>query len=427
MRAVLPVVLAAQFVVPMSISGTAIALPVIAADLGSDPTPLQWVVNGFNVSFALFTLVWGAVSDRIGHRASFRIGVVLTAAASLVSALAPSLLLLDAARVVAGIGAAAVLVGSTSILSLHFHGTERATAFALFGTINGLGLALGPTISGLLVALVEWRGVFAAQALVLACAAVGTLALPPLRTESRTDRLLDFALLRNRRFLALCLVPVAGAIGFVTLLTYLPAALSAVASLTPGRSGLFMLAMTIPVLLAPLTVARLSRVFDAVTPTRVVLASLGCLVLGNIGMLALQPGVHLAVVVLPMILVGLGFGLPIGLVDGEALAAVPPHSSGTAAGVLNLFRIGSEAVTVAAYAWLLAFFVRGQVPNEADADAAAAGQPGFADAYAHAFSEVIGLVVVAVAVTAAAVIALSRTARSDVSSANAFSATGDPR
>ncbi|CCQ13980.1 Permease of the major facilitator superfamily protein [Rhodococcus sp. AW25M09] len=380
MRAVLPVVLAAQFVVPMSISGTAIALPVIAADLGSDPTPLQWVVNGFNVAFALFTVVWGAVSDRIGHRTSFRIGVLLTATASLVSAFAPSLLLLDAARVFAGIGAAAVLVGSTSILSLHFQGTERATAFALFGTVNGLGLALGPTISGLLIAAIDWRGVFVAQALVLLVAAVGTLTLPVLRAHSTADRLLDFRLLRNRRFLALCLVPVAGAIGFVTLLTYLPAALSAVASLTPGRAGLFMLAMTIPVLIAPLTVARLSRMFDAVTPTRVILASLGCLVVGNLGMLALQPSVPLAAVVIPMILVGFGFGLPIGLVDGEALAAVPPHSSGTAAGVLNLFRIGSEA-----------------------------------------------LMVVAVTVTTAAIIALSRTARSDVSSANALPATGDSR
>ncbi|MGV8874078.1 MAG: MFS transporter [Rhodococcus sp. (in: high G+C Gram-positive bacteria)] len=427
MKAVLPVVLAAQFVVPMSISGTAIALPVIAGDLGADPTPLQWVVNGFNLAFALFTIVWGAVSDRIGHRASFRIGVLLTAAASVVSALAPSLLVLDLARVLAGIGAAAVLVGSTSILSLHFTGTEHATAFALFGTVNGLGLALGPTISGLLIAVVDWRGVFAAQALVLILAGVGTLALPALRTESTANRLLDVTLLRNRRFLALCLVPVAGAIGFVTLLTYLPGALSAVASLSPGRAGLFMLAMTIPVLIAPLTVARLSRKFDAITPGRVILASLGCLVLGNLGMPALQPGVPLAVVVVPMMLLGLGFGLPIGLVDGEALASVPPQSSGTAAGVLNLFRIGSEAVMVAGYAWLLTISIRGELPDRADADAAAAGQPGFADAYAHAFTEVILVVIVALVVTAAAVIGLSRTARSHVSSANALSATGDPR
>ncbi|MFY2790105.1 MFS transporter [Rhodococcus sp. MALMAid1271] len=427
MRAVLPVVLAAQFVVPMSISGTAIALPVIAADLGSDPAPLQWVVNGFNLAFALFTVVWGAVSDRIGHRASFRSGVVLAAAASVISASAPSLLWLDAARVFAGIGAAAVLVGSTSILSLHFQGTERATAFALFGTVNGLGLALGPTISGLLVAAFDWRGVFAAHALVLALAAIGTAALPVLRAESTSDRLLDFTLLRNRRFLALCLVPVAGALGFVTLLTYLPAALSGVASLSPGRAGLFMLAMTIPVLLAPLTVARLSSRFDTLTPDRVILTSLGCLVLGNLGMLFLQPGLPLPALVIPMILVGLGFGLPIGLVDGQALAAVPAHSNGTAAGVLNLFRIGSEAAAVAGYAWLLTLLVRRQVPDGADADAAASGQPGFADAYAHAFSEVIALVAVSVAVTAAVIIVLSRTARSNVSSANALSATGDPR
>lgn len=409
----LPVVLVAQFVIPMSIAGTAIALPQIAGDLGESPGPLHWVVNGFNLAFALFTIVWGAASDRIGHKISFRIGIAVTGLAGVASALAPNMLFLDGARVLAGIGAAAVLVGSTSILSNTYSGTARAKAFAAFGTVNGLGLALGPTIAGLLVGAIGWRGVFLAQALILACAFLGSLTLPR-HTQPRDEAantgvtaLLDLTLLRNRKFLGLCLVPVAGAIGFVTLLTYLPNALSGIASMDPTSAGLVMLAMTTPVLLAPAVVAKLVT-SGRTTPTTVVYVSLAALVVGDLGMLALTPASSLWLIVIPMALVGIGFGLPIGLVDGEALAAVPTHSSGTAAGVLNLFRIGSEAVLVAGYAWLLTYLVTTRMPADPDADATAAGIAGHPHQYADAFHSVVGILATLVAVTAVAVVLLMR-------------------
>ncbi|PGX60859.1 hypothetical protein B6N40_09835 [Cutibacterium avidum] len=124
-RWALPVILAAQLVMPLSIAGTAVALPQIAAQLGSTPGPLQWIVNGFNMAFALCTLVWGPVADRVGHDRVFRLGVTIVLVASLASALAPSLLFLDAARVLAGIGAAAVLTGATAVLSLAWEGPAR--------------------------------------------------------------------------------------------------------------------------------------------------------------------------------------------------------------------------------------------------------------------------------------------------------------
>ncbi|RRQ28311.1 MFS transporter [Rhodococcus sp. Eu-32] len=400
----LAVVLTAQFVIPMSIAGTAIALPRIAADLGESPGPLQWVVNGFNLAFALFTVVWGAASDRIGHHISFRIGVAVTSLAGLASAVAPDLLVLDIARIVAGIGAAAVLVGATSILSNLYSGTARATAFAAFGTVNGLGLALGPTIAGLLVGHFGWRWVFFAQAVVLAVACAGTKAIPAVR--ARTSSGLDLSLLRNRLFLGLCLVPVAGAIGFVTLLTYLPAAMSGIRSTTPGSAGLLMLVMTVPVLVAPAIVARVIT-STRVGPLVIIHTSLVALVIGTLGMLLLTPGGSIWWILLPMTLLGLGFGLPIGLVDGEALAAVPAHSSGTAAGVLNLFRIGGEALFVAAYAALLTHLVRGAMPDDARADATAAGVPGFPHEYATAFAHTVTVLVVLLIGVGAAVVALT--------------------
>ena len=400
-RWTLPIVLVAQFVTPMSIAGTAIALPETSGSLGAQPTALQWVVNGFNVAFALGVLAWGSLSDRIGYRRTFTIGAAVFAIGSIVSAAAPTLLLLDAARTVAGIGAAAILVGASSMLSSAFEGSARTKAFALFGTINGLGLALGPTISGLLVAGVGWRGVFLVQAAVLALAAIGSRALPRNDTadplDGKRSPILDLALLRNREFLAMCLVPVAGSIGFVTLLTYLPSALSGIKAMNSGAAGLTMLAMTIPVLVAPTAVAKLMTTVRSVTVGSVVYASLAALLLGNVGILLLAEDRSIIWIIAPMVLLGLGFGLPIGLVDGHALAVVPAERAGTAAGLLNFFRIGSEAILVAAYAFVLSTIV-GQHLTGGAADDTAAGQPGQPDTYQTAFGATIiclvGLLVV---------------------------------
>lgn len=402
----------------MAIAGTAIALPKISDSLGAQPTTLQWVVNGFNVAFALGVLAWGSLSDRIGYRRTFAIGAVLFAVGSVFSASSPSLLFLDAARIGAGIGAAAILVGASSMLSTAFEGSARTKSFTLFGTVNGLGLALGPTISGLFVAGVGWRGVFIVQASVLALAAIGSRVLPTSDIKPPQDNkrppILDLTLLRNREFLAMCLVPVAGSIGFVTLLTYLPSALSGIKSMSPGAAGLTMLAMTIPVLLAPTVVAKLVNTVRAVTVGSVVYVSLAALILGNAGILLLSESHSIIWIIAPMILLGLGFGLPIGLVDGHALAVVPAERAGTAAGLLNFFRIGSEAIFVAAYALVLSTIVRRQLDGTA-ADDTAAGQPGQPDVYQTAFSTTVLVIIgLLLALTLTIVLVRSRNNRTSV-------------
>ncbi len=408
-RATLPVVLAAQFVTPMAIAGTAIALPLVSHDLGSNPTALQWVVNGFNIAFALGTLLWGAVSDRIGHRRTFGIGTALVVAGSVGSVAAPNLFVLDVARVVAGAGAAAILTGATALLSASYEGARRTQAFAVFGTVNGLGLALGPTISGILISLVDWRGVFVVHAVILAAAGIGTRFLPAAKPAvAHRGPILDLGLLRNREFLAMCLVPVAGSIGFVTLLTYLPSALSGITDLSAGTAGLLMLAMTIPVFVAPVAVGHLVTRFPWLTIGRVVYLSLAALILGNAGVLLLSQDRSVAWIVVPMIVAGLGFGLPIGLVDGHALSVVPAERGGTAAGLLNFFRIGSEAIFVAGYAFVLSTVVATQLDGSA-ADDTAAGQFGHPDVYRDAFTTTVGILIGLLVVLTVLIVAVRAT------------------
>lgn len=410
-RAVLPVILLAQFVIPLSIAGTAVGLPAISDDLGASPTPLQWVVNGFNVAFAICTVLWGAVADRIGSARAFRIGVALALAGSVASAVSPSLLLLDLARAVAGVGAAAVITGATATLSHTYAGAARAKAFAAFGTINGLGLAAGPSVSGALIGLLGWRGVFLAQAAVLVVALAGSVVLPARSAPGGAPgRVLDLSLLRNPGFLAMVLVPVAGAVGFVTLLTYLPAALQAVHGSSAGAAGAAMLFMTVPVLLAPSVVHRVTSRHPGIGAGAVSIVALACLVLAPLGTLLLRPGHSLALVAVPMVLAGLGFGLPLGIVDGRALGFVPAERSGTAAGLLNFFRIGSEALFVALYSAVLVALVRRQPGAAGVVDEIAAGQPGHPEVYAHALAPLLVGISLVVLVLGVAFVALYRRA-----------------
>lgn len=403
-RWTLPIVLVAQFITPMSISGTGIALPQISTDLGANVTALQWVINGFNVAFALGVLGWGAVSDRIGYRMTFVIGSTLFAVSSLISAASSSLLLLDSMRIIAGFGAAAVLTGASSMLSNAYEGSERGRAFALFGTVNGLGLTLGPTISGILISSFGWRGVFAVHGVILALVTLNARILPAttkvaLDSNDAKAPFLDLSILKNGEFLAMCLVPIAGSIGFVTMLTYLPSAFSGIKGIGAGQAGLTMLAMTIPVVVAPTLVAKLVEKISWITVGFVVYLSLVCLIVGDFGLLLLKPEGSIGFVIIPMILLGLGFGLPIGLVDGHALGVVPPEKTGTAAGVLNFFRVGSEALFVAGYAFILSLQIRRQLSGE-DATNTAAGQPGHPDVYADAFgTNVLALVILVLLVT----------------------------
>lgn len=407
----LAAVLLAVFVVPTSISGTAVALPDIGADTHAGLVPLQWVVNAFNVTFACSTLTWGSVADIIGRVRAFALGAALYAAASAASALAGNILVLDAARALAGIGGAAIFACGSAILSTVFSGPARTKAFALFGTIAGIGVALGPSLSGALVQGMGWRWVFAlhAAALLLVLLAVPAisrsaphagregvridvvgsvlfiLAMLLLTTaivqgsqwgwaslrilllfggaavvlavfgaveRRRAHPMLDLTILANRHFLALCLVPVAASFGFVTMLTYLPSYLTTVGGHTSGTAGLIMVLLTAPVLVCPMLAAKL--VSRGASAMALIYVSLGCLVIGDLALMLFGPNVSVAVVALPMLITGAGMGLNTGLVDGQALGLVPAEKAGMAAGFLNTMRLGSEAIAVAVYGSLLA-------------------------------------------------------------------------
>ncbi|WP_214317635.1 DHA2 family efflux MFS transporter permease subunit [Nonomuraea sediminis] len=138
-----------------------LALPAIAEDLDVRIAGLQWIIDAYILVFASLLLSAGALGDRWGRRRVFIAGMVVFCAGSLVCALAGSLAVLVAGRMVQGMGAAALLPGTMSILAAAFPDErERAKAIGIWSGTSGLALLLGPPAGGALVHFAGWPSVF---------------------------------------------------------------------------------------------------------------------------------------------------------------------------------------------------------------------------------------------------------------------------
>jgi len=160
-RAPVAIACAGAFVAFLDTTIVNIAFPDISASFaGSSRGALSWVLDGYFVVIAALLVPAGGLADRFGHKRIFLLGVGSFTAASLLCALAPSLPLLIAFRVVQGIGAALSLPTSQALVLDSFPPEKRATGVGLWGAAAAAAAATGPTLGGALVELADWRLVF---------------------------------------------------------------------------------------------------------------------------------------------------------------------------------------------------------------------------------------------------------------------------
>jgi EmrB/QacA subfamily drug resistance transporter len=142
----------------LDVSVVNVALPSIRHALGFSEVDLQWVVNGYTVTFAGFLLLGGRAADLIGRRRVFVGGLLLFALTSLAGGLAQSQGWLIAARAAQGLAGAVIAPASLSILTTTFEeGPARNRAVGIWGAMGGAGGAAGVLLGGILTDLLSWR------------------------------------------------------------------------------------------------------------------------------------------------------------------------------------------------------------------------------------------------------------------------------
>ncbi len=155
-----------------------IAFPDMARDFAGTSLPdLSWVLNAYAIVFAALLVPAGRIADRIGRKRVFVYGLLLFAAASALCAVAPSLDVLVAARVLQAAGGAMMLPTTLGLILPAFPVEQRTLAIGIWSAVGGVAAALGPPIGGLLVEL-SWRWIFVVNVpigIVTAIVAIRTL------------------------------------------------------------------------------------------------------------------------------------------------------------------------------------------------------------------------------------------------------------
>lgn len=149
------------FMVMLDTTVVTVALPAIGKDLSGSLSGLQWVSNGYTLTFAALLLTAGALSDRYGGRKVFLVGLWLFAIFSGFSAVADSMGALITLRALLGVAGALLLPTSLAIIAhAYTDPAARARAMGAWAAISGTALAAGPLVGGVLTDTLGWQAIF---------------------------------------------------------------------------------------------------------------------------------------------------------------------------------------------------------------------------------------------------------------------------
>jgi MFS transporter, DHA2 family, methylenomycin A resistance protein len=361
---------------------------------------LQWVVDSYNLVYAVLLLTGGLLADVYGRRRIFIVGAAVFTAASLLCAFAPTVSLLVGGRALAGIGAALLLPASLAIIRVVWpEAKQRGRALGIWAACNGLALAIGPSVGGLLIGRFGWRSIFllvvplglAALALalpsipessdprgrnfdapgqILGALALGGLAVAAIESHGSTavaalalavaalafalfikveankgaGALVPLDMFRAREFRGTIAATAGMTFGMYGVLFLLPLTWQSAGRLDPVGAGVALMPMALVfVLVSPLSGPLAERLGTRLM-TAAGVATIGC------GLVLIGLSAHSASILAAEIgvaLTGLGMGLATGPLMGAAVGAVPAARSGTAAALINVARMAGATIGVA--------------------------------------------------------------------------------
>jgi EmrB/QacA subfamily drug resistance transporter len=423
-----------------------VALPSLITSLHAPLDQAVWVLNAYLLVFSALLIVAGRLGDMLGPRRLFTWGLALFAIASALCGAAQSPVQLIAARVLQGIGAAALTPQAMVIIQGIFPRERMGAAFGVFTSMIGLAAVSGPTLGGVLTTYLSWRWVFYVN---LPIAAAGIILayryVPEVRTASRhrldlvgvllattgltlvvygviegqrydwstvryditipeiigagvlilagfvawearaPEPLVPLGLFRSRTFAIMVVLTMAVQFALQSMLLTNSINLQSVLGFTAVRSGLTALPLTLAMTaLAPFA----GRLTDRFGGKYVLMAGLAVYAVGIAGVVAVSSTSATSLTFAPWLLVaGLGMGAIFAPLATMAIRAAPPQIAGAASGALNTGRqLGGTlggAITGAVLATQLASAMKSRALTDSAA-IPAAGRARFVAGFARA-------------------------------------------
>jgi EmrB/QacA subfamily drug resistance transporter len=167
-----------------------VALPSIQRSLHIGLSELEWIVNGYALTFAVLMLTGGKLADMLGRRRMFIVGLAIFTLSSLACGLAPNAHFLIGARVVQGVGAALMNPATLSIITATFPPRQRGMAIGIWAGVSAMALAIGPLVGGLITQYIDWSWIFFINVPVgIAAIIVARLVIDESRDTSHEQRL----------------------------------------------------------------------------------------------------------------------------------------------------------------------------------------------------------------------------------------------
>jgi MFS transporter, DHA2 family, methylenomycin A resistance protein len=439
------------FIIQVDVTIVNVALPSIQRSLHTTPGDLEWVISAYALALAALIPVGGALGDRYGRKRIFLIGVTIFAVGSMACALSPSAGALTAFRALQGVGGAAMLALTLSIISETFPAESRAAAIGTWAAIGGTGFGVGPVVGGILLSFFGWSSVFwvnvpfavIAVALTLAAVlesrnpassrldgpgvatsalglvgitfglietsshpwgsrpvlgplAIGAALLVCFGLWERRSRhpMIPPGLLGARSFVSASAVYFISYAAFGSVLYYVTLLYQDVNGWSALRTGLSWLFMNIPFLLMAQLTGRIDRRHprSRVVAAGCAVAAVGVFVLSRAGI-----GTPFFLTAIGYVLAGGGFGVMVPGVTDVAMRDVPAGASGAASGVVNSARqvgtsvglavLGGLGATAATSRWNAAIH---RFPGAVRAAAARQAQ-NVAGAHISAVTQALGL------------------------------------
>src|SRR3954468_3167015 len=407
----------ATFMLLLDITIVNVALPDIQRALHSSFSDLQWVIDAYALTLAALLLTGGSLSDLLGRRRIFVIGIVLFTVASLLCALAGTPTVLNLARALQGIGGAFMFATSLALLASAFQGRDRGTAFGVWGAVTGASVAVGPLVGGVLTDGIGWEAIFLVNIpigigaiamtlakveeshapsgggidwgglvtfsgalfalifalirgndegwgspLIVGCLVVAAGGGAPLVLVERriAEPMLDLTLFRKPAFAGASVAAFALSASMFSMFLYLTLYIQNVLGYTPLQSGLRFL----PVTLLSFIVAPISGKFAERVGIRWFMGGgLAAVGIGLLLMRGLQPGDDWTALLAGFLIAGAGIGLVTPALATAAVGVVEPRRAGMASGINSTFRQVGIATGIAALGAVFAAQVRDDVAS----------------------------------------------------------------